>query len=185
MTTDEELSKLEDNLRRLRIAYESYFSGGLPRPPRDSAFRVESTLKRMSEGIGEFTLRQRFRFNQLQQKYMVYGGLWRKRLRDIEEGRARRPGAAAPVSLAEATDDLFRIVTESPEAESDKVNLLFDMFIEAKRQMGEPAPAIDRSIFADFVHKKTAEIRQKLNCTKVGFSVKFEDGRVKLKAGRA
>jgi hypothetical protein len=178
LTTEEELNRLEDNLRRLRIEYESYFSGGLRRPPRDSAYRVESALKRLAENMGEFNLRQRYRFNQLQQKYMVYGGLWRKRLRDLEEGRARQTSAPASESGP------FRIVLQAPEAETEKVNQIFDTWMEAKRQMGEPAPTVDREVFAEFVRQKTAEIRQKLGCTSVGFCVKVEEGRVKLKAGR-
>jgi hypothetical protein len=177
LTTDEELNKLEENLRRLRIEYETYFSGGLPRPPRDSVFRVESTLKRFSSDLSQLNFRQRFRFNQLQQKYAVYGGLWRKRTRDLEEGRGRQTAAAAP-------QDLFRIVARNPESEPDKINRLFDAFMDAKRQVGESTPAIARSVFAEFVRQKTAEVKQKLGCESVEFCVKFEDDRVKLKAGR-
>ena len=179
MTTEEDLKKLEESLRRLKVEYESYFSGGLPRAPRDSAFRVESIFKRMSEGMAELTLRQRFRFNQLQQKFMVYGGLWRKRTRDLEEGRGRQAASAPP-----PPQNLFAIVTDSAEDEADKVNQLFDAFLEAKRQLGESPPAIDRVVFAKFVHTKAGDIRQKLGCARVEFCVKVEDGRVKLKAGR-
>ncbi len=42
MTTDEELNRLEDNIRRLKIEFEAYFSGGQPRAPHDSVFRVET-----------------------------------------------------------------------------------------------------------------------------------------------
>lgn len=177
MTVDEELNKLEEGLRRLRIEYETYFSGGLPRPPRDGVFRVESALKRLSADLSQLSFRQRFRFNQLQQKYAVYGGLWRKRTRDLEEGRGRKPSAPSP-------ENLFRIVTHSPEAEGDKVNQLFDAFIGAKRQMGESTPAMDRDVFARFLRRKTGEIKQRLACENVEFCVKVEDGRVKLKAGR-
>jgi hypothetical protein len=177
LTTEEELNKLEDNLRRLRIEYETYFSGGLPRPPRDGVFRVESALKRLSSDLSQLSFRQRFRFNQLQQKYAVYGGLWRKRTRDLEEGRSRQAGAPPP-------EDLFRIVTHSPEAEADKLNQLFDAFIDAKRQMGESTPAIDREVFSEFVRRKASEMKQRLRCESVEFCVKVEDGRVKLKAGR-
>jgi hypothetical protein len=180
LTTDEELKKLEESMRRLKVEYESYFSGGLPRAPRDSAFRLESTFKRMSEGVAELTLRQRFRFNQLQQKYMVYGGLWRKRTRDLEEGRSRKAASAA----APPPQNLFAITTESPETEGNKVNQLFDAFVEAKRQMGESPPAIDRVVFAKFVRDKAGDLRHKLGCKRVEFCVKVEDGRIKLMAGR-
>lgn len=177
MTTDEEINKLEESLRRLRIEYEAYFSGGLPRPPRDSAFRLDSAFKRLAESVAELSFRQRFRFNQLQQKYVVYGSLWRKRMRDFEEGRKRQQAAPEP-------QNLFTVVAENPEAEAEKINQLFDAFVDAKRQMGEPAPAIDRSAFANFVSRKTGDIQRRLGCKSVEFCVKIEEGQVKLKAGR-
>ena len=187
MTVDDELNRLEENLRRLRIEYETYFSGGLPKPPRDGVFRVESVLKRLSADLSQLTFRQRFRFNQLQQKYAVYGGLWRKRTRDLEEGRGRKPGAStedgrsrAPGALA--PENLFRIVTRASEAEGHKINQLFDAWIDAKRQMGESTPAMDREAFANFVRQKAGEMKQRLACENVEFCVRVEEGRVKLKA---
>ena len=177
LTTDEDINKLEESLRRLRIEYETYFSGGMPRPPRDGVFRVESVLKRLSADLSQLTFRQRFRFNQLQQRYAVYGGLWRKRTRDLEEGRGRQAEKAE-------SQELFRIVTRSPEVEADKTNQLFDALMEAKRQMGEPAPPIERGVFAEFLRQKAADVKRKLDCENVEFCVKVEDGRVKLKAGR-
>ena len=49
MTVDEELNKLDDNIRRLKIEYEAYFNGGAPRAPHDTVFRVESSIKKYSD----------------------------------------------------------------------------------------------------------------------------------------
>ncbi|HEY6293108.1 MAG TPA: MXAN_5187 C-terminal domain-containing protein [Terriglobia bacterium] len=180
MTIDEELAKLEENLRRLRVEYEAYFNGGLPRAPRDTVFRVETVVKRFSSDQSEMSFGQRFRFNQLAQRYAVYNDLWRKRLRMMEEGREepeRRERLDAP-------ENVFRVVASDPVAEPEKVDQLFGFLMDAKKQMGEPAPPIDPSVFANFIREKTAELKQRLGCERVEFRVSMEDGRVKLKAAR-
>ena len=71
MTVDEEFNKLEDDLRRLKIEYEVYFNGGAPRPPHDTLFRVENTIKRYSSDQSKLNFGQRFRFTNLAQKYAI------------------------------------------------------------------------------------------------------------------
>jgi len=174
---DDDLARLDDNLRRLKVEYEAYFNGGLPHPPRETVFRVESVVKRFTADQSEMNFGQRFRFNQLAQRYTVYNELWRKRLRDLEEGRGRREPASGPSSL-------FRIIATDPVTEGDKLNQLFDVWLEARRQMGEPAPRIDSDVFAGFIRNKTAEIKQRLGCKSVEFQVIVEGGSVRLKAAR-
>jgi len=109
-------------MRRLKIEYESFFAGGSPRPPSDSVFRVETTIKKYNSALGELNFAQRFRFNQLAQRYAVYNDLWRKKLREREEGRA----ASSPASNAESetTSSPFRVVCSDPENERDNLAAL-------------------------------------------------------------
>lgn len=180
MTVDEELSKLEDNIRRLKIEWEAYFSGGMPRPPHDTVFRVENTIKRYSDNTAKLNFGQRFRFNQLMQKYAVYSDLWRKKLKAKEEGRGRI--APQPTPAATAVDGTFRVVCSNPEKEQDKVDQLLKAMIDAKRQVGERTDTIDPLTFSKFVKEKTRQLRESLGCDKVQFSVTVEDGKVKFKA---
>ena len=60
MTVDEELSMLEESLRRLKIEYDVYFGGGAKKPPADTVWRVESILKKYSDGH-KMNFAQRFR----------------------------------------------------------------------------------------------------------------------------
>ena len=39
--TDEDLSRLERDIRQLKIEYEQYFGGGKKRPPADIEWRIE------------------------------------------------------------------------------------------------------------------------------------------------
>ncbi len=89
MTTDEELNVLETQLRRLKIEYEVYFSNPTKRPPTDIEWKVLSLLRKFSDG-GRMNFSQRYRYNEMAQRYAVYSDLWRKKSRIREEGY-RRP----------------------------------------------------------------------------------------------
>jgi hypothetical protein len=89
VTIDEELTVLESQLRRLKIEYEVYFSNPTKKPPTDIEWKVLSLLRKFSDG-GRMSFPQRFRYNEMAQRYAVYSDLWRKKGRIREEGY-RRP----------------------------------------------------------------------------------------------
>jgi hypothetical protein len=184
VTVDEELNKLEDDIRRLKVEYEVYFNGGAPRPPHDMLFRVENLIKRYSSDQSKLNFSQRFRFSALVQKYAVNSQLWRRKLQEKEEGRSltgvpRRP-AGAPVS-----DGIVRVVCSDPEAEAEKVEQLLRAMRDAKRQIGERADGLDAATFQRFLREKTQQVKDTLGCDKVQFSVSIEGGKVKFKATKA
>ena len=89
MTTDEELNLLDSQLRRLKIEYEIYFNNPTKRPPTDIEWKVLALLRKFSDG-GRMSFNQRFRYNEMAQRYAIYSDLWRKKARIREEGY-RRP----------------------------------------------------------------------------------------------
>jgi hypothetical protein len=89
LTIDEELTVLESQLRRLKIEYEVYFSNPTKKPPTDIEWKVLSMLRKFSDGA-RLSFAQRFRYNEMAQRYAIYSDLWRKKSRIREEGY-RRP----------------------------------------------------------------------------------------------
>src|ERR1700736_6767065 len=89
VTIDEELTVLDSQLRRLKIEYEIYFSNPTKRPPTDIEWKVLSLLRKFSDGT-RMSFSQRFRYNEIAQRYAIYSDLWRKKSRIREEGY-RRP----------------------------------------------------------------------------------------------
>jgi hypothetical protein len=89
VTIDEELTVLESQLRRLKIEYEVYFNNPTKKPPTDIEWKVLALLRKFSDG-GRMSFTQRFRYNELAQRYAIYSDLWRKKGRIREEGY-RRP----------------------------------------------------------------------------------------------
>ena len=86
---DEELNLLDKQLRRLKIEYEVFFNNPSKRLPNDVEWKVVSLIRKFSDG-GRMNLAQRYRYNEMAQRYAIQSDLWRKKMRIREEGY-RRP----------------------------------------------------------------------------------------------
>jgi hypothetical protein len=193
VTTDEELDLLDQQLRRLKIEYEIFFSNPAKRPPTDVEWKVLSLIRKFSDG-SRISFQQRFRYNEMAQRYAVQSDLWRKKMRIREEGvRAGEERAAKhhPVygltrkdQHADETSDgeqPFSVQCSGAAAERAQIGSLYKALAEAKEKSGEKVTG-DLDSFAAFVRKKTSEIRKEHGCEAVVYSVEMKDGRVKLKA---
>jgi hypothetical protein len=178
MTTDEELSKLDDGLRRLKIEYDIFFNGGSKKPPTDSQWRVETLLKKLQDS-SDMNFGQRFRYTALAQRYALFSDLWRQRLKTREEG-PRRTVADARAERSKSTS--FRVDWRDPKAEPEKVDKLFAAFVEAKRKCGENTEKLGSEAFKRFVQQKTEQLKREFHCEQVEYVVEVEQGQVKLKA---
>ena len=190
MTVDEEFNKLDDDIRRLKIEYEVYFSGGSPRAPHDTLYRVETTIKRYSGDQSKLSFGQRFRFTNLVQKYATNSNLWRRKLQEKEEGRSltgqqkRHVPVAAPVDNG-GGNGAVRVICSDPDAETENVGRLLRAMQDAKKQAGETVSGLDPVAFHKFIKDKTKQIKDTLGCEKVQFTVSVEEGKVKFKATKA
>ena len=86
VTVEDRLSRLEEDIRRLKVEYDIYFNGGSKRPPYDTKLRVESHLKRLGDDRS-LTFSQRFHYNSLATRYNSFREIWRRTLKSREEGR--------------------------------------------------------------------------------------------------
>jgi len=206
VTIDEELTLLESQLRRLKIEYEIYFSNPTKKPPTDIEWKVLSLLRKFSDG-GRMSFSQRFRYNEMAQRYAIYSDLWRKKGRIREEGYRRpqdailsvqgvRPAeehepqhhpaygvgqTAAAAAAMQPEGGPLTVQCSDARAERTQVELLYNALTEAKKKAGESvAGNIDS--FASFVQKKTDQIRKEHGCQAVEYSVELEGGKVRLKA---
>ena len=199
MTIDEELELLASHLRRLKIEYEIFFSNPQKKTPTDVEWKVLTLLRKFSDGT-RLSFSQRFRYNELAQRYAIYSDLWRKKSRIREEGYRRpqdallsvqgvRPEAHEPerkvygVAHSAASDEIrsFILQAADPGDDQDKVEKLFLALTDAKKKAGEQVSG-SLPNFRSFVQKKTEEIRKKHGCQKVEYLVEVEDGKVKLRA---
>jgi hypothetical protein len=206
VTTDEELNVLETQLRRLKIEYEMFFSNPTKRPPTDVEWKVLSMLRKFSDG-GRMNFSQRYRYNEMAQRYAVYSDLWRKKSRIREEGY-RRPqdallsvqgvrvaeeelkpqhhqaygvAAAAAAQKEETVTAPHFTLQNVDQQEREQVERLYNTLVAAKKKAGEAVTG-DLDSFATFVQKKTGQIRKQYKCDSVEYTVELADGHVKLKA---
>lgn len=189
MTVDEELTLLEDSIRKLKIEFDTYFAGGKPRPPFDSQWRVETAIKRLDSPKLAFA--QRFRLNGIISKYALYADMWRKKVRFKEEGREEpwkqrrareEPAAEAASKEAPQPAAAFRVQWKDPEQESEKVDKLFQALVEAKKKVGESTDSLSADSFRRFVKQKTDQLKKGLGAQNVEYTVEVENGQVRLKA---
>ncbi len=205
MTTDEELNVLDTQLRRLKIEYEIFFSNPQKRPPTDIEWKVLSMLRKFSDG-GRMNFSQRYRYNEMAQRYAIYSDLWRKKVRIREEGY-RRPqdallsvqgvradeeehkqhhhqvygvGHAASAAAGANASQAFTLHSVD-QAEHEQVERLYNTLVAAKKKAGENVTGTIDS-FTTFVQKKTEQIRKQYHCENVEYSVEITEGHVKLKA---
>jgi len=206
-TIDEDLGQIERDIRQLKIEYDQFFGGGRKRPPSEIEWRIDLLMKKYSERGGDLKSAQRFRFTNLNQTYAKYKDIFRKKLKQKEEGTVQRHFGAAAKAIeaerarqameaegptkddatgraqtAEAQSGAFRMTCSEPDRESDKVNKLYQALVSAKQKAGEEIGKLTPESFAEFVRKKTKHLQQEKNCTEVEYIVEVVGGQAKLKA---
>ena len=80
VAVDQQLSKLEDDIRKLKIDFDIYFNGSAKRPPLEARARLESQIKRMSDNRS-LSFAQRYQLNTLVARFTSYRELWRRSLK--------------------------------------------------------------------------------------------------------
>ena len=179
---DEQLTRLEEDIRRLRIEFDIFFNGAAKRPPYDTKGRVETLLKRLGDDR-TLTFAQRFRYNSLAARYNAFRDLWRRTMQGREEGRDPVSAARAGVKDAEVKKvETVSFVCLDAHREVDVVKNLYTSLLEAKRSCGEPTGDLSFPKFHRLIASKADGIKQQLGCERVQFSVAVEDGHVSFKA---
>jgi hypothetical protein len=173
VTIDEQLSRLEDEIRKLKIEFDIYFNGGAAKPPFDTKYRVETLVKRLYDSRG-MSFGQRFRYNSLVARFNVYKELWRRTLKEREEGGRERDVARPPAAATVRCCD--------PVAEPDKVRELYDRLVIAKRYCGERVDDVPYPRFEQMIGVQVRQIKDKLRCEAIDFTIEVADGAVKFKA---
>jgi len=177
---DEELDRLEYEMRRLKIEYDIFFNGGTARPPLDTKGRVETTIKRLYDSRN-ISFSQRFRYNSLVARYNVMRELWRRQTQDREES-GRPPTAEALMALR---DRLPTIRFKDLQNEPEKISELYDTLIAAKRKCGERVSGLSLEAFTEFLKGRVSQIKRELATDTVEFVVGVDNGRVRFTARAA
>jgi len=181
-TVEEQLARLEDDIRRLKVEFDTYFNGASKRPPYDTKGRVETLIKRLADDRS-LSFAQRYHYNSLTARYTSFMQLWRRTMQEREEGRGhgsaarRHAQAAVPEAAAPST-----FVCADARKDVATVRGIYEALVEARRRCGEPTEDLSFGRFHRMVAEKSEALKSRAGCDRVHFSVAVEGGRVSFKA---
>lgn len=181
-TIDEQLSHLEDDIRRLKIEFDMFFNGGAKRAPYDTKGRVDTMMKRIGDDRS-LSYAQRYRFNSLGSRYNSFRDLWRRTMQGREEGRdaganARASAKQQAVARLKRTD----FICEDAHKDVELVKNLYSALVEAKKVCGEPVEDFSFPRFHRLIASQADGLKERLGCERVSFSIDVEGGHVSFKA---
>ncbi len=68
---DQQLARLEEDIRRLKIEFDIYFNGATKRPPLETRARLDAVIRRISDNRS-LNYAQRYQFNTLVARFTSY-----------------------------------------------------------------------------------------------------------------
>jgi hypothetical protein len=172
------IERLEASLRQLKVQYDMFFNGALPREPYELRTDVERLIKRYSNApIRKYA--HRFHFNALVSRFNTLSELWTKTVRSMEEGD--RPGAGASERI-EGEQLLDKCRIHDPVKEHELLRLLHARFLEARRKMGGGNGKVTFQAFLRGVTSQAENLRKKAGCEEIELRLVVTDRKVHLKA---
>ncbi len=181
-TVDDQLTRLEEDIRRLKIEFDMFFNGATKRPPYDTKGRVDTTIKRIGDDRS-LTFAQRYRYNSLGSRYNAFRDLWRRTMQGREEGRDAGSAARA-TAKQQAVAEFKRADFTCADAHKD-VELVKDIYsalVDAKKACGEPVEDFSFPRFHRLIASQADGLKERLGCESVSFSIDVEGGHVSFKA---
>lgn len=186
---DDELDKLEEDVRKLKNKYDSFFAGIIKVPPSFERTQVEAYIHELNKQKMRDNTR-RFRFNTILSRYNQFRELWARKMREREEGplefrrrqaalEAPAPEKTTPPPVTSSRPDAY--VKMTPGANGDQIRKLYDEIERAHQDMGKRA-TLSLEQLAAMVQQQTDIVRARYNVSTVAFRVETVDGKVKLKA---
>ncbi len=197
MKQEDDLDKLEEDIRKLKNKYDQFFNGIIKVPPSHERRMIEVFIHELNKRKVRDNS-HRFRFSQLMTRYNQFRELWGRKMREREEGPTdfRRRSAAlsgerSPIPPPPALPALMprsngngngdRYVTVSPGTNGEAVRQIFAEIEREHQKLGK-LPSVTLEQLNTMVQKQTELVRERYNVSSVGFRVETVDGKVKLKA---
>ena len=190
---DDELDKLEEDIRKVKNIYDQFFAGIQKMPPMHARRQVEVFIHALSKQKIRDNAR-RFRLNQLLSRYNQYREMWARKMREREEGplefRRRKAALEAPSVHRSTSEPPAERVTSAggdpyvkmaAGANGEEIRRLYSEIEREHQKLGK-LPNITYEQLATMVQKQSEAVRARYHVDVVAFRVDVVDGKVKLKA---
>jgi hypothetical protein len=190
-------ARIEDMQKRFTL----YFMGIEKRGPFEDREALAKELRRIRGESSRWSTGDRFRMNQLQNRFSTYDRMWQRTIQEMENGTYRRDvnrlkrkaaeeadaPAAGGADGATAPPETVRAAPAPRQAQNDdglgedRVRRLYNVYMQAKKRTGEATNLTYESLRAQ-LEKQIPAIKAKHNCASVDFKVVMKDGKAMLKA---
>ncbi len=175
-----ELERLENGLRQLKIQYDMFFAGAIPKQPLELRAALERVIKRYTSApLRKYS--HRFHFNSLAARYNSFSELWAKTLKGMEEGNRSAPALHDRVAPG-AERILARCLIHDAAAEQEALKLLHERFLTARRKAEGNGTKVSFESFLRGVSAQAERLREKSGCDQVELRLVVHEGKVLLKA---
>ena len=176
---DADLARLESGIRQLKIQYDMFFAGSIPKEPLELRGEIEKLIRRHSQTpIRKYA--PRFHFNALVSRFNSQSELWSKKVRALEEGD--RPAPAVADRAGSAENIVTRCTVQDPAKEREVLKLLHGKLLDARKKAGDGAGKLSFESFVRTVSAQAEKLREKAGCDKVELRVIIADRKVVVKA---
>jgi hypothetical protein len=174
-----DIARLENGIRQLKIQYDMFFAGSIPKQPFELRTEIERIIRRHSmTPIRKYA--PRFHFNSLVSRFNIMSELWAKTLRTLEEGD--RPAPAVADRAGNGEHLIARCTVKNTADERDNLRLLHTRLVEARKKAGEKGGKVSFDSFLRSVGAQAGKLREKTGCDKVELRVIVVDRKVVVKA---
>ena len=176
---DADVARLEKGIRQLKIQYDMFFAGSIPKEPLELRIELEKIIRRISQTPIR-KLAPRFHFNALVSRLNIQSELWAKKVRALEEGN--RPAPAVADRAGNGENVVSRCTVKNPASEHDVLRLLHGRLLDARERAGDGTGKLSFESFLRTVSAQAERLREKAGCDKVELRVIIADRKVLVKA---
>jgi len=174
-----DIVRLEKGIRQLKIQYDMFFAGSIPKQPFELRTEMERIIRRHSvTPIRKYA--PRFHFNSLVSRFNSMSELWAKTIRTLEEGE--RPAPAVADRAGNGEHLVARCTVADPSDERENLKLLHARLLEARKKSGEGGGKVSFDSFVRSIGAQAGKLREKTGCEKVELRVIVVDRKVVVKA---
>lgn len=171
MNAQHRIERLESAVQEMRVEFEKFFNGSREVPPEDLREEIQGEIRQL-RNANLRAVADNFRLTQVEARFNSFSEMFRRRLRDAEEGRRTVPAASRPRSV-----DPQHGVVMGGAVDDEAVQALY-----AGLARGGGKPKFDLDSFRGYLEKQVGAIRAKTGCARVRFRLVPDGDRLKLKA---
>ncbi|ACH37123.1 hypothetical protein Gbem_0092 [Citrifermentans bemidjiense Bem] len=181
MGIQDDIARLEVDLRELIIKYEQYFFGIEKREPLRLLDTVERAVRRY-QNVSIPNTSQRFKYESLVSTLSVHKQKWTRTNRLIEEGKFQRDRFRMSLHQKDTPKEPTVAAPTTKSTNDSQLENVYQQYIDARRACNLPVENVTREKVAEAISRQKPALMEKYRCKDVDFVVVIEGGKPSLKA---